>query len=75
MLTAEGETYLREVNGGNGYAGQSTFRLHFGIGKAQKIDAVEIRWPNGMVEKLSNDHLAKLTNAISTVQEGKGVVR
>jgi hypothetical protein len=75
ILTADGETYLREVNGGNGYAGQSTFRLHFGIGKTQQVDAVEIRWPSGLVEKLSKDHVKKLTNKIRTVQEGKGIIR
>jgi enediyne biosynthesis protein E4 len=75
ILTAAGETYLREVNGGNGYSGQSTFRLHFGIGKTQRVDAVEIRWPSGLVEKLSKDHVKKLTNKVSTVQEGKGIIR
>jgi hypothetical protein len=52
-LTAGGRTQLREVDGGNGYAGQSTLRLHFGIGRATQVDALTIRWPDGRVETLS----------------------
>ena len=31
-LTAGGKTYLQFVNGGNGFAAQSTTRVHFGLG-------------------------------------------
>ena len=31
-LTAGGRTHLRFVNGGNGFAGQSSARVHFGLG-------------------------------------------
>jgi hypothetical protein len=37
-----------------GYLGQADPRLHFGIGKAAVVDVVEIRWPDGVVEKLHN---------------------
>ena len=52
-VTAGGETYMREVNCGNAYASQSTTRLHFGLGPAKRVDAIEIRWPGGKVEKLA----------------------
>lgn len=42
---------LAEVNGGNGYSGQSTTRLHFGLGAAEKIDSLEILWPGGGVQR------------------------
>jgi len=51
-LTANGRTYLRYVNGGNGFASQSTARVHFGLGNATKIDGVEIRWPSGLKQTL-----------------------
>jgi hypothetical protein len=45
---------IREVNCGNGYQSQSTFRLHFGLGAAQQVDLVEVRWPGGVVETLKD---------------------
>jgi len=35
-----------------GYMSQGDPRLHFGLGKAQAADSVEIRWPDGTVEKM-----------------------
>jgi len=69
-LTAGGLTQIREIDGGNGYAGQSMRRAHFGIGKAQKAEAVEIRWPSGQVEKLGS----VTANSVNHVVEGKGLV-
>ena len=34
-----------------GYLGQGDSRLHFGLGEAAFADSVEIRWPDGTVEK------------------------
>jgi len=68
-IKAAGLTMIREVNGGNGYASQSSLRLHFGLGGATKIDSLEIRWPSGLVEKV-----AVPINRISTIREGTGLV-
>ena len=65
-VKANGQTWIREVNGGNGYAGQSSTLVHVGLGSAGKIDAVEIRWPSGKVEKV-----AAPLNKITTIQESK----
>ena len=46
-VTVGGKTYLHFVNGGNGFASQSTLRVHFGLSAATTIDRVEIRWPSG----------------------------
>ena len=74
-LTAGGQTYLREANGGNGYASQSTTRMHFGVGPASTIDRVEIRWPSGLVQTLSPEQVTALINTITYVREGEGVVK
>jgi hypothetical protein len=66
-LKTGGATLIREVNGGNGYASQSSTRLHFGLGAAAKIDSLEIRWPSGRVEKVSVP-----VDRISTLREGEG---
>jgi hypothetical protein len=65
-----GATLIREVDGGNGYAGQSSKRLHFGLGAATKIDSLEIRWPSGRVEKLDVP-----VDRITAIREGAGVVK
>lgn len=35
-----------------GYASSSHFGVHFGLGKASRIDEIEIRWPSGTVQVL-----------------------
>jgi hypothetical protein len=75
VLTAGGTSYLREVNGGNGYASQSTTRLHFGIGSASGVDRVEVRWPSGLVQALSAEQAASLMNTLTYIREGEGVVK
>ena len=42
-----GKTRLGFVNGGNGFASQSTHRVHFGLGAGEVMDQVEVRWPSG----------------------------
>jgi hypothetical protein len=68
-VKANGGTWIREVNGGNGYASQSSTWVHVGLGPATRIDAVEIRWPSGRIEKVSLP-----IDRRSTVREGEGVV-
>ncbi|HEV2761864.1 MAG TPA: CRTAC1 family protein [Pyrinomonadaceae bacterium] len=49
-IVAAGRAQIREVNCGNGYQSQSSFRVHFGLGAAAKVDLVEVRWPGGGFE-------------------------
>ena len=58
---------IREVDGGNGYAGQSTKRVHFGLGAATKIDRLDVSWPSGAKETFSAP-----VNQITTLKEGEG---
>ncbi len=51
-LRAGGRTLVRQVNASGGYLAQSSKTLHFGLGSATMIDACEIRWPGGIVQKL-----------------------
>jgi len=64
QVIAGGLTQIREINGGNGYAGQSTKHAHFGLGTAAKIDSVEISWPSGLKQKIEGaaiNHLYRIT--------------
>ncbi len=62
-VSAGGHRYLREVDGGNGYAGQSSTRLHVGIGAAASVDEIAVRWPSGIVQETSApiNHLTVIT--------------
>jgi hypothetical protein len=46
-------------------------RVHFGIGKAEKVELLEIRWPSGLVETLKDIK----PNQVIFVKEGEGIVR
>ena len=61
----------QEVRSGGGYISQSDFRLHFGLGAANKADLIEIRWPSGLVEHLEN----LPANRIVNIREGIGVMK
>ena len=52
--TAGGRTELRFVDGGNGFAAQSSRRVHFGLAAAAVIDRLEVRWPSGLRQTFAN---------------------
>ena len=62
---------IDEVRSGGSYFSQNDLRVHFGIGKAEKVDLLEIRWPSGLVEKLENIK----PNQLIFVKEGQGIVQ
>ena len=62
---------IDEVRSGGSYYSQNDLRVHFGIGKAEKVELLEIRWPSGAVEKLENIK----PNQLIYVKEGQGIVQ
>jgi hypothetical protein len=59
-----GRVLLDEVRSGSSYISNSDRRVHFGLGAANKIDWIEIRWPSGLLEMFENpkvDTLLKIT--------------
>ena len=63
-------TQIDEVRSGGSYISQNDLRLHFGLEKRRKIDLIEIRWPSGVVDKITNANV----NKILIVKEGQGVI-
>ncbi|MFP5264567.1 MAG: CRTAC1 family protein [Blastocatellia bacterium] len=58
------------VKTGSSYCSQSELPVTFGLGKAERVQAVEIAWPSG-----HTDTLADVTsNQSIVVQEGKGII-
>ena len=62
---------IDEVRSGGGYFSQNDLRVHFGIGKADKVDLLEIRWPSGAVDTLKDIKV----NQVIYVKEGEGIIR
>jgi len=56
--------------GGMSYQSAQDPRLHFGLGEHEKIEAIEIIWPSGVVTKLANVR----GDQIISVKEGDGIV-
>jgi len=53
----------RVLSGQDSYCGQN-LRLHFGLGDAQQLEAIEVRWPSGIVQSLgpqSADQILTIT--------------
>ena len=52
-VTAGGRTQMSEVRSGGSYLSQNDRRAHVGLGAADRVDQVQIRWPSGLVETAS----------------------
>jgi hypothetical protein len=69
-IVAGGVTQTEEIHSGGSYLSQNDTRIHFGLGTANRIDRLEIVWPSGRIEKLSD--LA--VDQFYFVLEGQGTV-
>jgi enediyne biosynthesis protein E4 len=62
---------MNEVHSGSSVMSQGDLRLHFGIGKAQIIDRIEVKWPT--TQKIER-FLHVKPNQILTIKEGGGII-
>ena len=68
-VTSGSDKQWKMLRSGSSYLAQSELVLTFGLGAQTKADVVEIQWPSGQVDKLSNVNAGQMI----TVQEGKGI--
>jgi hypothetical protein len=68
-LTAGGESQSEMLRSGSSYLSASELVLTFGLAMHVQADSIEIRWPSGQVEKLTNVAAGQTI----TVTEGKGL--
>jgi len=59
-------TQVDEVHSGRGYQSHWAARLHFGLGKRDRIDRIEVRWIGGRVDVLEDIEVDQLL----TIREG-----
>jgi hypothetical protein len=69
-LTTGERRQVREVQSGSSYLAQNDLRAHFGLGRAERAERLEIRWPDGSTEVVEN----LPANHLVTVRQGKGIV-
>ena len=68
--TAGGDKQSLMLRSGSSYLSQSELVLTFGLGQRAQVDQLEVRWPSGQVERLSNVAAGQQV----TIQEGRGIV-
>ena len=66
-LFADAGQQIREVQRGVGYLSQSDGRVLFGLGAAEEVERVEIRWPSGRMQVLERPE----TRRYLVVREGE----
>ena len=60
---------MKEVRGSRGYLSQSDLRVHFGLGRHEVVDSLEVAWPGG-----ERDRFRELAvNRFITITEGSGI--
>jgi enediyne biosynthesis protein E4 len=66
-VQAGGKTYTKYHDGKSGYLSQSLIPLYFGLGESTNIDRVEVLWPSGIRQVLTNgiavNSLLKITES------------
>ena len=67
------KTMLRQVEAGSSYASQSDFAVHFGLGDATEIEALEVLWPDGDKQVLTGGQLDGLLNHAVHLTQGQGI--
>ncbi len=70
IVKADGRLQAQEVASQSSYYSVNDFRLHFGLGKAEVVEEVTIRWPNGATEVLKDLPV----NRLCKVREGEGLI-
>jgi len=65
-----GHQQIDEVRSGGSFYSQNDLRIHFGLGKAPRIDVLEVRWPSGRVERFTE----VVVNKAIRIVEGAGKI-
>jgi hypothetical protein len=55
-----GQVQLQQVSGGSGFAAQNQRRVHFGLGRNERVEKVVIRWPSGKAQTIDQPEVRRL---------------
>lgn len=74
-LYAGGRVQLREVRAGSSFMSQSSHDLLFGVGADSKADRVEIRWPDGRRDTLTDVPAGTRVTLVEGREEKRDLLR
>ncbi len=60
----DGMSQRQELVSASGFCAQNQHRLHFGLGEAERVDRVEIRWPSGQGQVLEDLEAGQLHHIV-----------
>lgn len=63
-----GHRWVRWINPGQSYLCSSDPRAHFGLGAAERVDAIRVRWPDGTAELFAG----RSADQAVTLRKGEG---
>jgi hypothetical protein len=63
-LYAGQQILTRQLSPAGGYLAQSSKTIHFGLGDQPRIDRVEITWPRGVTQQISDPEINRLNEVV-----------
>jgi hypothetical protein len=67
-LHTDGRKWVRQVTPGSSYLSSHDPRLHFGLGKVERIEMIEVVWPDGTAERFAGTE----ANRFLLLKHGEG---
>ncbi|UCF39247.1 MAG: CRTAC1 family protein [Acidobacteriota bacterium] len=71
-VLSDGISQIDEVHSGGSVMSQSDLRLHFGLGKSEKVELIEVKWPRSQKTETFRNVAA---NQFITIKEGEGILQ
>jgi hypothetical protein len=69
-VRAGGITQVSEVRANSSFESASDPRVHFGLGSANRVDSIVVRWPSGVIDHIDGQN----ADQELIIEEGKGLI-
>ena len=69
-VVVDGRLLIREIDGGSSHLSQNSTIAHFGLGDAQEVESVTVKWVGGKTQSITN----VAANQLITIEEEEGPI-